>query len=129
MSRPRRRRGAQESLLQIVLVLEALLMFFVTLVSFGLKVLEPAFPAWVALPAGGVFILVLAAASGFVRHRAGVVAGWALQAAILATGFLLPVMFAVGAGFAAMWVYCAVRGAQLDRQAAAAAAAEGSSAS
>ena len=40
-AKPRRRRSTTESLLSIVLILEASLMFFATLTIFGLKALEP----------------------------------------------------------------------------------------
>lgn len=108
--KPRRRRSATESLLMIVLVLEACVMFFVTMTVFGLKVLPP------ALAFGGGFALLLAFAvtAGLVRYRWGVWLGWALQAVLVAAGFLLPAMFIVAAIFVALWVYCAVKGRQLD---------------
>ena len=54
VSKPRRPRSATESLLSIVLALEAILVFFVTLTAFGLKALEPV-PAFV----GGAVLIVL----------------------------------------------------------------------
>jgi hypothetical protein len=39
-----------------------------------------------------------------------------VQAIILATGFLNPAMFVVGALFAGMWVYCMITGTRIDRQ-------------
>jgi hypothetical protein len=113
--RPRRRRTTTEALLSIVLILEAVLFFFVTLTAFGLKALEP-LPAFLG---GGIFIVVLVITSRLVRYRWGVWFGWVLQLAILATGFLLPLMFVVGAGFVALWVYCFVRARDIDRQRAA----------
>ena len=123
MSKPRRRRTATESLLSIVLIMDAVLLFFVTLTAFGLKVVDPV----TAFVGGGIFIVVLALASRVQRFAWGVWLGWVLQAAILALGFLLPIMFLVGAGFVALWVYCFIRARELDRlydRAAAAAAAE-----
>jgi hypothetical protein len=114
-ARPRRRRSTTESLLSIVLILEAALLFFATLTIFGLKALEP-LPAFLG---GGIFILLLVVTSQLVRYRWGVWLGWVLQAALLATGFLIPIMFVVGAGFAALWVYCFVRARDVDRQRAA----------
>ena len=42
-----------------------------------------------------------------------------LQVALLATGFIIPIMFVIGAGFVALWVYCFVKARDLDRQRAA----------
>lgn len=114
--RIRRARSLTETLLSITLGLEAAMMFFAALVVFGLDRLDP---DWLALVYGGVFIVVLAAAAGVQRWSWGVWLGAALQLAILATGLLEPMMFLVGAAFAALWVYCFVRGRQIDRQKAA----------
>lgn len=106
------RRGAVESLLSIVLILEALLAFFLTLVVFALDTLPPT----AAFVGGAVLILALVATSRVVRHPWGVWVGWALQVALVATGFLEPFMFFIGAGFAALWIYCFVTGTRLDRR-------------
>jgi hypothetical protein len=111
-SRPRRRRSTTEALLSIVLILEAALLFFATLTIFGLKALEP-LPAFLG---GGIFFLLLVVTSRLVRYRWGVWLGWVLQAALIATGFIIPIMFIVGLGFAALWVYCFVRARDVDRQ-------------
>jgi hypothetical protein len=111
----KRRRSVTESLLSIVLALEAFVVFFASLTIFGLKVLEPVLPAWVALPAGGVFILVLLATVAVLRYPWGVAIGWVLQAALIALGILAPLMYVVGAGFAALWIYCFIRGRRIDR--------------
>ncbi len=111
----RRRRSVTESLLSIVLTLEAFVVFFASLTIFGLKVLEPQFPAWAALPAGGAFILVLLGTVAVLRFPWGVAIGWVLQAAIIALGILAPLMFVVGTGFAGFWTYCFIRGRRIDR--------------
>lgn len=108
--RTRRARSTSESLLSIVLGLEAVLMFFVTLTAFGLRAV-PAVPAFVG---GGILIVLLVLVAGLLRFRWGVWLGWVLQAALVATGILLPIMFVVGAGFVAIWVYCFIKGRQID---------------
>ena len=86
--------------------------FFPMLVVYGKGTLPP-----LAAFGGGILaIIVLAAASRLTGGHAGVWFGWLLQAAILATGFIEPFMFAVGAVFLALWVFCFVKGGQLDRQ-------------
>ncbi len=106
----KRRRTLTESLLSIVLVLEATLVFFVTLTVFGLKALEPA-PAFIG---GAVLIAALILTSRTLRFRWGVWLGWGMQGVLLATGILIPVMYFVAAGFVAIWIYCFVKGKQID---------------
>jgi len=113
--RPRRKRSVTESLLSIVLVLEAFVLFFAALTFFGLKVLEPALPAWAALPLGGAAILVLLVTTALLRYRWGIAIGWVLQAALIALGILSPFMYLIGAGFALLWIYCFTRGRRIDR--------------
>jgi hypothetical protein len=109
--RPRRPRSVTESLLSIVLLLDAVLVFFVTLTVFGLKAL----PAGPAFAGGAVFAVLLLATATVLRYRWGLWLGWVLQVALLATGLLLPAMYVVAALFIAMWVYCYIRGTQIDR--------------
>ena len=111
--RPRSRReaGARESLLAIVLILEAVMFFFPMMVVFGKHELSPG----LAFGGGIGAIAVLAIASRLVRFPAGVWFGWLLQAAILVTGLIEPFMYVVGAVFLALWIYCFVKGGQLDR--------------
>ena len=107
----KRERTATESLLSIALVLEAILVFFVMLTAFGLKSLE-AVPAF----AGGATLMVLLVLTArVVRYRWGVGLGWVLQAVLVATGILLPIMFFIAAIFVGIWVFCFVKGRQLDR--------------
>lgn len=107
-----RERTATESLLSIVLGLEAALMFFLTVTAFGLKALEP---GWVLGGGFTLFVLFIAAA-WLVRYRYGVWLGWALQAALIATGTVMALMYFIGAGFAALWVYCFIIARRLDRR-------------
>ena len=115
MTRARRKRSVTESLLSIVLVLEAFVLFFASLTMFGLKVFEPAFPAWVALPAGAVAILLFLVTTAVLRYPWGIAIGWVLQAGLIALGILTPFMFVVGGGFALLWIYCFTRGRRIDR--------------
>lgn len=108
----RRERTATESLLSIVLGLEAALMFFVTVTAFGLKVLEP---GW-AFGGGAVLFVLFIVAAWLVRYRFGVWLGWGLQIVLIATGIVMTLMYFIGAGFAALWVFCFVTARRLDRR-------------
>jgi Na+/melibiose symporter-like transporter len=111
--RPRRQRSVTESLLSVALVLEAVLMFFVAITANGLKAL----PTAVALGGGAAAIVLLLAATALLRWPVGVWVGWVLQAALLLTGLVLPVMWGVGALFVAIWIYCFVTARRLERRA------------
>jgi hypothetical protein len=109
--RPRRQRTLTESLLSIVLGLEAVLVFFIALTVYGLHALPPL----EAFVGGAVLAVVLAATTRIVRYRWGVWVGWVLQAALIATGIVLPALYIAAAFFVAMWIFCFVRARQVDR--------------
>lgn len=109
-ARPRRERTASESLLSIVLGLEGFVVFFVALTVFGLKLVSPA----VAFGGGAALIAIFFVAAYLVRYQWGVWLGWVLQAVLVALGVITPVLFAVGALFVAIWVYCFITGRRLD---------------
>jgi Protein of unknown function (DUF4233) len=106
-----RQRGARESLLSIVLGLEAAVIFFAALAVFGLHLVQPV----VILSVGLGLIVVFALVSRVQRYRWGVGLGWLAQAVLLATGIVVPLMYLVAAGFIALWVFCFIRGGTLDR--------------
>ena len=108
--RVRRQKSATESLLSIALGLEAVLVFFVVLVVFGLKLL----PVGAVFGGGAALFVLLLAASRLVRYPWGVWLGWVLQAVLVALGILLPLMYFIGAVFLAIWIYCFVMGRRLD---------------
>jgi hypothetical protein len=115
VSGPRRERGATESLLQITFLLEAFVVFFASLVTFGLKVVP-----WYAVALGALaLVLLLAAAAAGARFTWGVALGFVAQAALIATGILVSLMFVVGAVFLGIFLFCLVKGRQLDRNKAA----------
>jgi len=107
---PRRRRSLTESLLTIVLGLEAVLVFFVTLTVYGLHALPPV----EAFVGGAVLVVVLALTTRIVRYPWGVWVGWVLQALLLATGILLPALYIAAGFFVAMWIFCFLRARQID---------------
>lgn len=111
-TRVRRERSASESLLSVALLLEAVLVFFVVMVAFGLRVL----PASVVFGGGALLVVLLLLGGRLVRRPVGVWVGWALQVALIAIGILLPLMYFIGVVFLAIWTYCFFTGRRLDRQ-------------
>ena len=110
-TRRARRRGAAESLLSIVLVLEAMSLFFVMLVVNGRDLV----PTGVAFGGGLGAIVLILLVSRTLRWRWGIALGWVVQLGLVACGLLDPVMYVVAALFVAIWTYCLVKGTQLDR--------------
>jgi hypothetical protein len=110
-AKPRRARSLTESLLSIVLALEAVLVFFIALTVYGLHALPPL----EAFVGGAALAILLALATRVVRYPWGVWVGWVLQVALLATGILLPALYIAAAIFVAMWIFCFVRARQIDR--------------
>jgi hypothetical protein len=114
-TRVRRERSTSESLLSIALLLEAIMVFFVVMVAYGLKVL----PVGVVFGGGALLVLLLLVAGRLAGRAIGVWLGWVLQVALIALGILLPLMYFIGAIFSAIFIYCFITGRRLDRRRAA----------
>lgn len=114
--RPRRQRGAAESLGSIVLAFESVVVFLAGLVVFGLRALPSTIPDWWGIVGGSVFALVMLLVSGLLRHRWAIAVGWALQFLLLAGAFLVPAIGFVAVVFGALWAYATIKGASLDRR-------------
>ncbi|MBF4565206.1 DUF4233 domain-containing protein [Plantibacter sp. VKM Ac-2876] len=112
MAQSRAPRSIKQTLGSIILGFEMIVMFLGALVIFGLKAL----PAPVALIGGAVLCLIIVATIPLLRFRWGYWLGWAVQAAIVATGLLVPMMFLVGGMAAAVWTYAMVQGDKIERQ-------------
>lgn len=112
--RPRRVRGAAESLGSIVLAFESIIVFLGGLAIFGLKALPESIPPWWGIVAGSVLALVMVLTAGVLRYRWGIVLGWVLQLVVALGGFLVPGLFLVAIIFGGMWAYATIKGASLD---------------
>ncbi|UCM88069.1 DUF4233 domain-containing protein [Streptomyces marincola] len=80
----------------------------------------PAGTLWAVSGTAMVLCLVLC---GMLGRPGAVRLGWALQAALIASGFVLPAMFLLGAAFAGLWWASVHYGRIVDRLKAARAAA------
>ncbi|EYR61942.1 hypothetical protein N866_14005 [Actinotalea ferrariae CF5-4] len=120
-ARPERARSARRQFAATILVLEAFVVFFATLVAFGLRVGDPV----AVFVVGGTLSLAMVLVAGMLRWPAGYVAGSALQVPMVAVGFVVPLMFGVAAIFVVLWVWGLRLGARIDRERAERAAAEG----
>lgn len=114
--KPRRPRGAAESLATIVLGFESIVVFLGGLVVYGLKALPASLdPRW-GIVAGAVVALLMILTTRVVRYRWGIVLGWALQAIVLLGAFLVPALAIVALIFGGMYGYATIKGAALDRR-------------
>lgn len=108
MSSPKRILGAA------VLCFEAPCVFFGGLVAKDLTGLST------GQAVGGASLLAVGCflVAGMLGRPGGYLAGWVLQAVIIATGFIVPAMFIVGGMFAALWATAMIKGGQLELRAA-----------
>lgn len=107
----------ERALASVTLGFELIVVVLIGLAIYGLGLLEPrVLGLWIA---GGLALLCVLAL-GFMRTgRVGIALGWAVHALMLATAIVLPMALVPGLLFTALWVYCLVKGRQIDRDRAA----------
>jgi Protein of unknown function (DUF4233) len=94
-----------------VLVAEAFVLFFATLVAKDLSTVDES-TLWAVGGGGAAACLVL---TGLLRYRWAYVAGSLLQVLLILAGLVVPVMFFLGAVFAALWVLAIYLGRRVAR--------------
>ena len=62
----------------------------------------------------GIAMLLCVLLCGVITRPGGVQLGWALQIALIASGFIIPTMFFMGAMFAALWWASVHYGRKID---------------
>lgn len=113
----------QRALASITLGFELIVVVLIGLAIFGLSLLEPReLGLWLA----GGMALACVLGLGFMRvGKVGIWIGWGVHVLMLATAFILPMSLIVSLLFSALWVYCMIKGSQIDRDRAAYYAANG----
>ncbi|MFI2608596.1 DUF4233 domain-containing protein [Kitasatospora sp. NPDC018619] len=102
------------------LIGEALLVMFAALVAMRLTDVSTA-EIWTV---SGIAMALCVLLCGMINRPGAVQIGWALQIGLIASGLVLPTMYALGAVFAGLW-WCSVHyGRKVDEFKAARAAAE-----
>lgn len=114
--RPRRARGAAESLGSIVLGFESIIVFLGGLAIYGLRALPSGIEPWWGIVAGSIVAVLMIVASGMLRHQWGIALGWLLQLIVALGAILVPALGLVALIFGAMWAYATIKGASLDRR-------------
>ena len=95
-----------------MLVLEAFVVGFATLVAFGLRLAEPR----VVWTLGGALVASLVLGAGLLRRPGGYVVGSVLQVAVVGAGVVVPMMAVVGTIFAVLWFTGLRLGGRIDRE-------------
>ncbi|GHG44050.1 hypothetical protein GCM10012320_08610 [Sinomonas cellulolyticus] len=111
---PKKRRSVRVMFASILLLTEAFVVFFATLVLFGLRARE--LGAGPVLGGGLGLMAVFVLACAVVSRPWGMWLAWALQLVLVALGFFEPMMFVVGGALLITWFFAVRTGARLDRE-------------
>lgn len=106
-------KSTQKSLASIVLGFELFVVFLAGLTVFGLRLVEP--PELGIYGGIAVCVFIIITLGVMRRGMIGIWFGWALHLLYFVAGFILPATLFVSLVFTALWVYCMVKGAQIDR--------------
>ena len=105
-------RDPKRAMAATVLVFEAMLVFFASLVAKDLSGLSTG----QAVGGGVALALLLVLASGLLGRPGGYWVGSALQVLVVGTGVVLPEMIGVGLLFTGLWVAAVVLGSRIDQE-------------
>ncbi len=104
------KRSVQRSLGSMVLAFESFVVFFGTLVAFGLKVADAA-TVWTF---GLIFSTVLILTPGFLGRKYSYIFGSVLQILLLAVSVFVPWMLLISIIFVGFWCWAMIAGATID---------------
>lgn len=107
-----RNRTTRATLGSLVMVFESLVVFFATLVGFGLQVHPNPAVIWGV----GIGLSVLLILFPAVLGKPGSYAiGWALQVTVILLGIWVPLMYLLGTVFFGMWAWAMIAGGTIDK--------------
>ena len=107
-----RNRTTRATLGSLVMVFESVVVFFATLVGFGLQVHPDPAVIWSVGVGLSVVLMLFPAMLG----KPGTYAmGWVLQIIVVLLGIWVPLMYLLGTIFLGMWVWAMIAGATIDR--------------
>ena len=105
-------RSIQRAMCAGMLTLQAVALFLAGIVMTGLTDVGFA----VALSIGLSLAALCLVAAGMLRKAWGYWLGWAVQVISIGLGFVVPIMFFLGAVFGALWAGAYFLGARVDRE-------------
>ena len=107
-----RNRSTKATLGSLVMVFQSVVVFFATLVGFGLKVYPDPAVIWAVGLGLSVLLMIFPA---FLGKPGTYLLGWLLQGVVLSLGIWVPLMYLLGAIFLAMWAWGMVAGGTIDK--------------
>lgn len=114
-----RQKSPKRSMSAAVLTLEAITLGLTTPVLISIADVD----GWLATLVGVGLALLCVLTAGMLRAEWAYGLGWVIQVAAIGLGFLIPMMFFLGAVFAALWWGAVFLGVKIERERAAAFAA------
>lgn len=108
MSRPK---STQRTLGSMLMAFESFVVFFATLVAFGLKAADG--PSVWAVGLTTSFLLI--GTPAILGRKFSYAWGWFLQLAVVAMGIWVPLMYVVGAIFVCLWAWAMIAGSTIDK--------------
>lgn len=106
-----RNRSTKRALSSMLMVFEAGVVFFATLVAFGLKVADGPIVWTVGLSI--TFLLMVTPA--ILGKKFSYAWGWLLQLAVVAIGIWVPLMYVLGGIFVCLWAWAMIAGGTIDK--------------
>ena len=103
-------KSVRRQLGSIILAFESFVVFFGTLVAFGLKVADPATVWGFGLAFSGVLILT----PGYLGKKGSYWFAWALQVLLLVVSFFVPWMLLIAIIFVGLWGWAMIAGGTID---------------
>jgi len=103
-------KSVKRQLGSMILAFEAFVVFFGTLVAFGLKVAEPQLIWGFGLAFSAVLILT----PGYLGRKGSYIFAWALQVILLVVSFFVPWMLLIAIIFVGLFGWAMIAGATID---------------
>ena len=107
-----RNRSTKATLGSLVMVFQSVVVFFATLVGFGLQVYPDPAVIWGVGLGLSVLLMIFPATLG---EPGTYLLGWILQGIVLSLGIWVPLMYLLGAVFLAMWAWGMIAGGTIDK--------------
>jgi hypothetical protein len=107
-----RSRSTKATLGSLVMVFQSVVVFFATLVGFGLQVYPEPAVIWGVGLGLSVVLMIFPAVLG---KPGTYLLGWILQGVVVALGIWVPLMFFLGTIFLGMWAWGMIAGGTIDR--------------
>ncbi len=107
-----RNRSTKSTLGSLVMVFQSVVVFFATLVGFGLQVYPDPAVIWGVGLGLSVTLMIFPV---FLGKPGSYLMGWILQGVVVSLGLWVPLMYLLGAVFLGMWAWGMIAGGTIDK--------------